>query len=239
MKKLFFAFLLTAGMVSVYAQDKKREVIEGNGVLETRNVPVQSFSALKSSGIFELKMSQGGSESVKLEGDQNLLQYISVRNEGSKLIIDMDKLNDKNINFKTKNKLKVYVTFKNINSMDLSMIGNVNNTGGMSFTDLDIQNKSVGDLDLNLTANKINMKNKGVGNVKLTGKAQDANIENKGVGSMEAGSFAVRTMILENSGVGSVEVNAEKDIKVKSSGIGSVKNKGAAPMPKKNRSIEI
>ena len=90
-------------------------------------------------------------------------------------------------------------------------------------------------MDLKLTANKIDLKNKSVGNVTLSGKAQDAVVRNSGVGSLEAGNFVVQTMNIENTGVGNAEVNAEKDLKVKDSFLGKVKNKGGATVRKMNR----
>ncbi len=49
---------------------------------------------------------------------------------------------------------------------------------------------------------------------------------------MEAGGFVVQTMNIENTGVGAAEVNAEKDLKVKDSFLGKVKNKGGAKVKK-------
>jgi hypothetical protein len=60
-------------------------------------------------------------------------------------------------------------------------------------------------------------------------------MKNAGVGSLEAGNFVVQTMNIENTGIGSAEVNAEKDLKVKDSFLGKVKNKGNAPMRKMNK----
>ena len=42
-------------------------------------------------------------------------------------------------------------------------------------------------------------------------------------------------MNIENNGVGSATVNAEKELKVKDGMMSRVKNKGAAPMRKNNR----
>ena len=42
-----------------------------------------------------------------------------------------------------------------------------------------LQNKSVGNVDLKLTANTLNVDNKSVGNVKLNGKADNVTIRNK------------------------------------------------------------
>ncbi|HEU4633648.1 MAG TPA: DUF2807 domain-containing protein, partial [Flavisolibacter sp.] len=100
---------------------------------------------------------------------------------------------------------------------------------------LDMKNKSVGNVDLTLTANTIDLENKSVGNVKLSGKAQNAVVKNQGVGSIEAGNFVVQTMNIENSGIGHAEVNAEKNLKVKDSFLGKVKNKGQAQVRKMNK----
>lgn len=221
-----------------YAQKEKQETIEGNGKIVTRDVPVTSFTSLQAGGIFQLRISQGNTESVKLEGDENLLSLIEVKNEGSKLIINTDKLKNKNVNIKSKKSMQVHVTYKKINQMELNMIGNVQSGTSLTFDNLDVKNSGVGNLDLTLTAKAINLTNKGVGNVTLNGTAQDATISNTGVGSLQAGNFAVQTMDLKNSGIGSAEINAVKSVKVSSTGMGSVKNKGAAPLPKK-KSIAI
>ena len=86
---------------------KEKETIEGNGNMITKEVPVSSFESLKASGVYELKLSQGNVESVKIEADENLHQYFNVRNEGKQLVIDMK--DTKNKNMKLKNKLKVYI----------------------------------------------------------------------------------------------------------------------------------
>jgi hypothetical protein len=235
MKKLLLASLSGLFITGIYAQDKNktRETIEGNGKLTTREVNVSPFDALKASGVYELRLSQGNKESVKIEADENLQEYFNVRNDGSKLVIDMEKLNSKN--FKSKNKMKVYITFKNLKELELKTVGNVASDEQLSFDDLDLSTKNVGNVDLNLTAKKLNLDSKSVGNVKLSGKATEAVVKNKGVGSFEAGNFVVQSMNIENDGIGSAEVNAEKDLKVKDSMMGKVKNKGGATIRKMNK----
>jgi hypothetical protein len=173
---------------------------------------------------------------VKIEADENLQAYFTVKNEGSKLVIDMDKL--KNINLKGRNmKLKVYVTFKQLKSLDLSTVGNVRSEESLSFDDIKVSNQSVGNVDLKFSANKVSLDNQSVGNVTLAGKATTAVFRNEGVGSLKAGDFAVQTLDIRNTGVGNAEVNAVKELKVEDSFLGKVKNKGAAPTKKKNREV--
>ncbi len=234
MRKFFMASLAsTLLLTSVVAQDEKRSTVEGNGNMVTKDIAVSSFEILKASGIYELRLSQGDKESVKIEADENLHQYFNVKNEGNSLVIDMDKL--KKVNLKTKSKMKVYVTFKKLKEMELKTVGNVASDENLSFENLSFKNRSVGNVDIDLTVNKLELSNTSVGNITLDGKAQDVNVINTGVGSLHAGNFVVQTMNIENSGVGNAEVNAQKNLKVKDSFLGKVKNKGAAPVRKMNK----
>jgi hypothetical protein len=233
---VFSLGLLAAAFVQpTLAQDKKekQETIEGNGNLVTVNVPVQPFTALEAGGVYELKLTQGNTETLKIEADENLQPLFTVRNDGSKLVIEMKKLDNKNL--KTKNKMRVYVTFKNLKSLDLKTVGNVSSSNDLSFDEVAITNRSVGNVDLDLKATRLNLENTSVGNVKLNGQAQNAVMKNSGVGSLQAGNFEVQTLDIDNSGIGSAEVNAIKGLKVKDSFLGRVKNRGAAPVRKMNK----
>jgi hypothetical protein len=179
-----------------------------------------------------LKLLQGDKEQVRIVADENLQEYFEVRNVGSQLVIEM-KLSDKNL--KSKNPLKVYVTFKKLKEMELKMVGNVASEKQLSFTDLDLTNKSVGNVNLNMNVNKLELKNKSVGNLKLSGKADEAIVKHDGVGNLRAANFVVQTMEIDNTGVGNAEVNAEKTLKVKDSIVGKVRNVGPAEVKKKNK----
>ena len=74
----------------------------------TREVSVQSFDELNVSGVFSVLLTQGGKEGVRIEADDNLQELFEVKNEGSKLNISMKK----DVNFSSKKKLKVYISFK-------------------------------------------------------------------------------------------------------------------------------
>lgn len=229
MKKIVFTAAIALGIAGM-AMAQKSETIEGNGKQVTRDVSVKSFNAIKASGVYELRLSQGSTESVKIEADENLQELFNVHNEGSKLIIEMKDMKNKNL--KSKNKMRVYVTFKNLADLELSTVGNVKSDKELSFNDLNIKSSSVGNIDLKLTADKITIKNTSVGNVHLEGKAQSAVFKNSGVGNLNAGDFVVQSVDIDNSGVGHAEVNATKDLKVSDTMLGKVKNKGTATAKK-------
>jgi hypothetical protein len=235
MKRIFsFAFLLLSATM-VLAQNN--ETIVPNGNVITKDVSVKSFDAIKATGLYELILTQGDNESVKIEADDNLQDLFSVSNNGSTLVIDMPKLRDKNINFDDKKdhhdlRLKVYVTFKKIRNLEVGVIGTVRCTTPLKFDAFEIESKNVGNIDLQLTANKLTITNKGVGNITLTGNATDAVVINSGVGKFDGGDLVVQTMDINNSGVGSANVHVEKDLKVKESFLGKVSNSGNAKQHK-------
>jgi hypothetical protein len=212
--------------------DKPR--IEGSGNIVTKEIAVKSFDELNVQGVFSVLLTQGNKEEVRIEADDNLQELFEVKNEGSKLNITTKK----DMNYSSKKKLKVYITFRKLKSMELKTVGDISSDANLNFDDLRISNKSVGSIDLKMTAQNLNVENKSVGNVKLNGKAENAIIKNKGVGSVQAASFIVQKMDIENDGVGSAEVNAAKELKVKDSFLGKVTNKGAAPV-KRLKKVEI
>jgi hypothetical protein len=234
MRKIIFAMTILLGASSLtMAQDNKSERIEGNGKLVTKEVNVSPFDNLKASGVFELILTQGGRESVKVQADENLQQYIIVRNEGRNLVIEMKDMKGKN--FTSKDKMKVYVSFQKVKGLKLKTVGGVSTEGQLVFDDLEIDNKSIGHVDLKLTADKVDVNNKSVGNITLVGKAREAVVRNSSVGKLNAGDFVVQTMDIENNGVGAAEVNAQKDLKVKDNFLGKVSNRGSATMRKMNK----
>jgi hypothetical protein len=97
MKNFLLAFAFVIVATTAFSQKEKKETIEGNGNLITRDVAVKSFTELKASGVYELKLIQGNTESVKIEADENLQDLFTVTNDGNKLIIDMKKMENKNL----------------------------------------------------------------------------------------------------------------------------------------------
>jgi len=236
-KNLFLMLAITAFSFSMQAQkndkydDKDR--IEGSGNVITKDISVKSFDELDASGVFNLQLSQGDKETLRIEADDNLMDLFIVENEGSTLKIKMKK----NSNFNSKKQLKVYVTFKTLKSMNLGMVGGTSSDEKLKFADLKLKNQSVGSVSLNMTLQTLNMENQSVGSVKLEGSAENAIVKNNSVGSINAGNFVVQKMDIENNGVGSATVNAEKELKYSDSFLGKVSNRGNATVKKKNKVV--
>jgi Putative auto-transporter adhesin, head GIN domain len=231
--KLFLSsFLLTALLFS-NASRAQKESIEGSGNIITKEVSVQPFDALTAGGVFNVILQQGSKEQVKIEAEDNLQPLFEVKNEGSTLKINFKK----DLNLKHTKKMNVYVTFKNLKSLNISSVGNVTAKGSLSFNNLSLENNSVGNVDLDLAAQKLSVKNNSVGSLKLSGKVDNAVIKSNSVGSIQASGLVVQVMDIQNDGVGGAEVNAVKELKVRDSFLGKVKNTGSATAKKLSREV--
>lgn len=226
---LFVAMLVFVPGVDLKAQNSKK--ITGSGNVVTKDIAVKTFDELAVSGVFSVILSQDGKEGLKIEAEDNLQELFEVKNEGTKLTVSMKK----DINLEKHKEIKVYVTFNKLKRLSLKTVGNVSTTESLNFDNLDLDNKSVGSVNLKLTAQSLNMDNKSVGDVELNGKANNAVINNNSVGEFQAASFVVQKMDIDNNGVGTAEVNAEKELKVKDSMLNKVTNKGAATPRKMNK----
>ena len=236
MRKMLLVLLTVMTLtVSATAQKNewdKNERIVGSGNQITKEIPVQPFSELTAHGVFHLYLSQGDKESVKIEADDNLMNLFTVENKGSKLEVSMKK----NVSIDTKKKMSVYVTFKSLKSMHLSMVGGTSSEEQLKFSDLKFTNQSVGTVNLDMTMQNLNLENGSVGTLKLKGSADNAVIKSNSVGSIQAADFVVQKMDIDNSGVGSATVNAEKELKMSDSFLGKVNNKGNATVKRKVKS---
>lgn len=238
-KNLFLMLAMTALGFSTMAQkndkhkENDKERIEGSGNVITKNFTVKSFDELTASGVFNLQLSQGDKEQVKIEAEDNLMDLFIVGNEGSSLTIRMKK----DVSIDTRKKMTVYVTFKSLKNMSLSMVGGTSSDDKLKFSDLKLKNQSVGSVNLNMTLQTLHLENESVGSLKLSGSADNAVIKSNGVGSVQAGDFIVQKMEIDNNGVGSATVNAEKELKVSDSFLGKVNNKGNATVKKKNKVV--
>src|SRR5476651_218463 len=104
MKKLLLAAALLA--VSYSFAQWPFEKIEGNGNLKKETRQVGGYTAVSSSGSWDVMVAYGESNSIQVEGDENLLPYIETKVENVKLSIK----NKKNTNLRSKNKITIYVS---------------------------------------------------------------------------------------------------------------------------------
>lgn len=214
---LFFIFV--AFVTTACAQN-----ISGNGNVVEENRPVEPFSAIDIGGVLNVYLTQGDTESVTVEADENLLDLIIIENRGNTLRVHLKK----GIDIKKAKEKNVYITLRSINELEVGGVVNVKSTNALTADEFDLDIGGVGNTDLELRCDRLNAQAEMVGNLTLRGEVREANIKNGGVGSLKAFDLKVDRLIIKNSGVGSAEVQAQDEISITSSGVGSVRYRGDA-----------
>ncbi len=205
----------------ISAFDKK---VKGSGNVTTEQRPVSAFDKIEVDGVFKVFLTQGNAESVEVEIDDNLQQYVKVYNEGNKLILDIEK----GINWSKTTKNNVYITLKNINQLDIEGVCSVETRTMLKGDYLKLEVNGVSNSTLELNCNRLEVNLSGVGNTDLSGETIEFIVKKDGVGSLKARDMKAAKVNIKNSGVGSADVYASQELEMRNSGVGSITYSGDA-----------
>lgn len=167
-----------------------------NAVKETRNL--SDFSSIELVCSADLFITQGNTQSVVVEADEELMSHLFTEVENGTLKVYIKKYH------RSIHVAKVYVTVPNLEIV--SLVG----SGDMTFTDVfktnDFKIKIVGSGDLNapLDAKNVELIIAGSGDVKLSGVKGDFQIDVSGSGDTYAKNLKLNNCDLSVAGSGDV-----------------------------------
>lgn len=220
MKKTSLLIIAIIGSILFSCQPEK-SVEKGDGMTENRIL--DSFSRLKVSGIVNLYLSQGDEESIRIEGDTEWIDKLQVQQRGDLLTISLE---DGKNTFGKNDKLEVHLQFQDLSELEFEGAGQIKSVAMLELDDLLISGKGVGNIVLEMEAEKVEAKLNFVGSMELKGAAQELYLENEGVGNIDAAQLICQKVEMYSSGIGMISVHAEEELILNVSGIGAVNYKG-------------
>ncbi len=232
MKKLLFLLTVIAIAASSchYMWGKR---VKGNGNIRTEDHSVSSFKNVEVSGAIELYVAQGELKPVKIETDENLLQYIEVIQEGNKIIVQ----NKEGFNLHPTNKIKVYVTSPVYNDIDVSGASNINGQNKIvNAENIRMEVSGAGDINMDITAPAVTAEVSGAGSVNLKGETKTFDLELTGAAKGHCFELLSENTKVDISGAGEAFVYASVKLKAEVSGAGSVLYKGTPASIEQNMS---
>ncbi len=226
MKKIAI-YLLAMMIISsscVYIGGKRKK---GNGNITTVERTVGSFDEVQVSGAIDVYVSQGDLKPVKIEGDENLLEYIEIKEDEDGLEIRTKR----GINLRPTKKIKVYLSSPHYRELHVSGACNIiGETKISSNESLSLGVSGAGDIRMEADAPKIDAGISGSGNVELKGNTRDFDLDLSGAGKARCYDLLSENTDVEISGAGSAEVFASVRLNASVSGAGNVRYKGNASM---------
>lgn len=203
------------------------ETITGNGNIKKETRQVSGFQGVALSGSMNVELSYGSSNTITVQGDENILPYIETKVEDGVM-----EIKTKNrTGFKTRNKLIVYVSLTKLTEIRVSGSGNITGNGDFSNDGKTVVSVSgSGDINVGMNSfNEMRINVSGSGNVTLKGKSTnniDATIS--GSGNIDCSEIQCNDVFAHVSGSGNIKVYANKSIDAKVSGSGNIYYKGSA-----------
>ncbi len=188
----------------------------GDDVSITRTVG--AFDEIEMGGEFEVYLTQGPAEDLRLEGPENVIADLKTTTRNHKLEIEF-----RSRRVKLKDPVRVYITTPELTSLDISGANTVKGVTDWNVKDLDIKTSGSGEIDLVVRgADSVFSRVSGSGEVMLKGDAHRHDLDISGSGKLKAFKLQTNISDVKISGSGTAEVTVLEKLKANISGSGSV-----------------
>lgn len=216
-KKRFLLFLMLVATILMGTACNVR-AIRGSGNLVTESRQVSNFDRIALSGSGEVILTQDGSESLRIEADDNVMKYIEAEVEARTL-----KLGFKNgVNIISTTKLVFYVSVDNLTSLKVSGSGDFQ-ADTIEADRLAVDISGSGSVQISeLLAKDVSAEISGSGRIDLTGEVDTQEIDLSGSGKYLGGDLCSESVKVSVSGSGVATVCATERLDSSTSGSGSV-----------------
>lgn len=205
-----------------YAQWGKS--IKGNGKMTTITRTTSDYDAIKCAGSFDFILVEGTEGKIRIEGEENLLEYIVTEIENGALVIKVK--NEVNLKTSMNKTIKITIPYKEINSASLAGSGDLWNENVLTSEDLDISLTGSGDIVLNIKAIKTKASVTGSGDVTLKGATSALEASVTGSGDFHGSDLEAIDTDVSVTGSGDAKVVCNGNLKARVSGSGDISYKG-------------
>lgn len=195
----------------------------GNVISETRNV--SGFDAIRVDYPARVLISQGSTESLQIEAEDNLLPGLRTEVQGDELRIFYRASDGERVN--PTETVTITIRVRDLSSIHFSSAGELV-VDGLEADDLRLNLSGAGNVELNdiaVTGLSVNLS--GAGSTTASGTAEDLDLNISGFGEFNGRDLEGKTADVTISGAGGATVWVEEDLDATISGAGSVNYYGS------------
>ena len=232
--RYLLAFLLVAGTAYTYAAPKT-----GSFQQKIEDRHLSGFNAVEVGGPFDVTLTQGSTESVKVEAPEEVISKIT-----TEVVNGVLKIYNKDHNnifhwgdvFGHHKKILVYVTIKDVNSIVVSGSGDVTFRGGIHADKMTLRVSGSGDVNGVLEVKTLETSISGSGDIKISGHAQTSAVRVSGSGDYSAHGLITNDTAVHVSGSGDASIYASDKVDASVSGSGDIRYSGSPKSVSKSKS---
>ncbi|MBS1742829.1 MAG: DUF2807 domain-containing protein [Bacteroidetes bacterium] len=216
MKKIFFLAFLPVVFASCMLKKGS-----GNIVKETRNI--ESFTGLSVGGGFTVEISNGATQNVVVEADDNLMKYVEMNVSGGELKVKLAHVSV------TDAHLKLLITVPEINRIAASAgCVVVSKTELKSASAMKLAASAGSDIKVNLDAPEVSADASSGSEINISGRTKTFRAESSSGSTLSASDLLSETTEAKASSGASAHVYASVKLDAKASSGGDIVYKGGA-----------
>lgn len=218
MKKLSLLLLAVTAVLIGSAQ----KINDANAELRE----AKNYHGIHVSSAFDVYLSQGNEETVAVSAANDKdKERIKVEVKNGVLYVGFD---TKGLHWNNGNKkLKAYISFKNIDELEVSGACDVFISGTLKADDLKLNLSGASDLrEGKLEVNKLSVDLSGASDVRISGKVMQANIEASGASDFKGFDLEVSSCNARASGASDIKITVTKELSAQASGASDIRYKG-------------
>ena len=192
----------------------------------TTDRDVKNFDAIEVSGGIDLYVSQGAEESATVTASsEELVERTRTEVENGVLKIYLE---DKGWNWSdlSGGKIKVTVTFKDINDIEASGACNVKAGNTLKEKDLKVDLSGASEFSGDVAVENLDLETSGAANIKVNGIAEKTDIGASGAGTVRGFDLRTDFCSVDASGAANIKITVMKELNVDASGGSSITYKG-------------
>ena len=203
----------------------------GNGKVVTEERAVTSdFTEVRGSAGLDVYLTKGSENKIVVEADENLLQYIETDIENGKLHVTTSE------NIGHSKAKKVYITFKELNTVEASSGADVTGNSVIKSQNLTLKSSSGADLEVEVFAQDLIAKSSSGADLKVSGKATSLNADASSGSELDAKELLVINCNAEASSGAEVTVNVQDKLETHVSSGGDINYYGNPVSVNSNKS---
>lgn len=226
MKKLFFLACLLCGSVLLHAQ---KVINDPNAEART----IGSFTGIDVSSGIDLYLSSGNEAIAVSASKQEYRDRIKTEVENGVLKIWYD--SKTGISFSGDKRLKAYVSYKALRSLQASGGSDVRVDGSIGTDELVLRISGGSDFHGKVEAAKLTVRQSGGSDVSISGKVTSLQVDASGGSDFNGYDLVAEVCDLEASGASDIEVTASQVVSARASGASDISYKGS-PTVKESKS---
>jgi hypothetical protein len=185
--------------------------VGGDGKVIKEERSISGFKGVSVHNAIHLIIDQGSTEKVTVEAEEDIMHHLYTEVSGGILKIGVRG------SVNNTGEMNVYVTLKEINSIEAGSAARVECTGKIETGDLKISTGSASSVKMDLKCDKLEIRTSSASKIRISGNAQSIDTESSSASSIDLAELKAEKGEIEASSAASVKVQVTREVDAKAS----------------------